>query len=80
VAERLARRLDGNASDAEALVVRLAPVGEPAPLPAPTPGAPGLRLVGDEGLPEAETPDAAPDAAPDERSEFEKNNNAEQQP
>jgi methyl-accepting chemotaxis protein len=76
VAERLARRLDGNASDAEALVVRLAPVGEPAPLPAPTPGAPGLRLVGDEGLPEAETPDAAPD----ERSEFEKKNNAEQQP
>jgi hypothetical protein len=32
--------------------------------------------VGDEGLPEAETPDAAPD----ERSEFEKKNNTEQQP
>ena len=29
VAERLARRLDANASDAEALVVRLAPVGAP---------------------------------------------------
>jgi methyl-accepting chemotaxis protein len=49
VAERLARRLDGNASDAEALVVRLAPVGEPdgveAPAPDDAPGAPGLRLV-----------------------------------
>ena len=29
MAERLARRLDANASDAEALVVRLAPVGAP---------------------------------------------------
>ena len=43
VAERLARRLDGNASDAEALVVRLAPVGEPVPL-----AAPDLRLIDEE--------------------------------
>jgi hypothetical protein len=42
VAERLARRLDGNASDADALVVRLAPVGEPIALPTPD-----LRLVDD---------------------------------
>ncbi len=43
VAERLARRLDANASDAEALVVRLAPVGEAEPPAAPAP--PELRLV-----------------------------------
>jgi len=43
VAERLARRLDAGASDAEALVVRLAPVGEAGePLPLP-----GLKLVDD---------------------------------
>jgi hypothetical protein len=50
VAERLARRLDGNASDAEALVVRLAPVGEAEAYETPAPedasGSPGLRLVG----------------------------------
>jgi len=67
VAERLARRLDGNASDAEALVVRLAPVGEPVPLPTPD-----LRLI-DEELYGAEEPhtDAPepPASAPDERSE-----------
>ena len=49
MAERLARRLDGNASDAEALVIRLAPVGEAGVLPAPAagdaPGARELRLV-----------------------------------
>ncbi len=43
VAERLARRLDANASDAEALVVRLAPVGEA--LSAEAVSGPGLRLV-----------------------------------
>lgn len=43
VAERLARRLDANASDAEALVIRLAPVGD-APEPE-TPTGPGLKLV-----------------------------------
>lgn len=49
VAERLARRLDGNASDAEALVVRLAPVGEAEGVESAgaedAPGTPGLRLV-----------------------------------
>lgn len=46
VAERLARRLDGNAADAEALVVRLAPVGEAeAVATGESPLAPGLKLV-----------------------------------
>jgi len=67
VAERLTRRLDGNASDAEALVVRLAPVGEPVSLPTPD-----LRLI-DEELYGAEEPHAdapePPARAPDERSE-----------
>jgi len=89
VAERLARRLDGDASDAEALVVRLAPVGEPVPLPA---SAPGLRLV-DEALsslleepaPEESEPSATTPGerggAPehDERSEPH-DDDAEQQP
>lgn len=48
VAERLARRLDASASDAEALVVRLAPVGESAE---PAAIAPELRLV--DGTPQA---------------------------
>ena len=43
VAERLARRLDANAADAEALVVRLAPVGEAETREAGI--TPGLRLV-----------------------------------
>ena len=68
VAERLARRLDGNASDAEALVVRLAPVGEPdgveAPAPDDAPGAPGLRLVAPfepgDAPPAPRTPDDFP--------------------
>jgi hypothetical protein len=60
VAERLARRLDGNASDAEALVVRLAPVGEPVPLPAPD-----LRLIDEEPY----AADDSSETAPDERSE-----------
>ena len=74
VAERLARRLDGNASDAEALVVRLAPVGEPVALPAPD-----LRLIdedpfgSEEPSGSEEHPARAPDdpsaTAPDERSE-----------
>ena len=55
VAERVARRLDANASDAEALVVRLAPVGE-APIAdtdsPDAPNAPGLRLV--DGTPRAD--------------------------
>jgi methyl-accepting chemotaxis protein len=40
VAERLARRLGSNVSDAQAMVVRLAPVGEAQEIPAPE-----LRLV-----------------------------------
>src|SRR5262249_54249892 len=64
VAERLARRLDGSASDAEALVVRLAPVGEPLPLPAPSPE---LRLVDDE-------------AASEKPAKSEANDDAEQPP
>src|SRR5262249_49332400 len=56
VAERLARRLDANASDAEALVVRLAPVGEPAG--AEPPAAPELRLIDGEEVPEDEPRDA----------------------
>jgi hypothetical protein len=68
VAERLARRLDGNASDAEALVVRLAPVGEPVALPAPD-----LRLIDEDPFGSEEHPASAPDdpsaTAPDERSE-----------
>ena len=65
VAERLARRLDGNASDAEALVVRLAPVGEPVALPSPD-----LRLIDED--PFGSEPSASEEpsaAAPDERSE-----------
>jgi hypothetical protein len=62
VAERLARRLDGNASDAEALVVRLAPVGEPVALPAPD-----LRLV-DDVLSEMTDPSAtSPDPTDESR-------------
>jgi methyl-accepting chemotaxis protein len=45
-AERLARRLEAQSSDADALVVRLAPVGESPALPAAPP--PGLRLVDDD--------------------------------
>jgi methyl-accepting chemotaxis protein len=41
-AERLARRLENNVSDAEALTIRLAPVGEPVEM---APPAPELRLV-----------------------------------
>jgi hypothetical protein len=67
VAERLARRLDGNASDADALVVRLAPVGEPVAIPTPD-----LRLI-DEELFGADDPSASapesPGNAPDEQSE-----------
>ena len=67
VAERLARRLDGNASDAEALVVRLAPVGEPIQIPAPD-----LRLIDDELFapedPAAGTPES-PASSADEQSE-----------
>jgi hypothetical protein len=60
VAERLARRLDGNASDAEALVVRLAPVGEPVQLPPPD-----LRLI-DEELFGSEEPSASTPEEPGE--------------
>jgi methyl-accepting chemotaxis protein len=66
VAERLARRLDGNASDAEALVVRLAPVGEPVPL-----SAPDLRLIDDEPF--------APDERSESVEKYE-HPDAEQQP
>ena len=70
VAERLARRLDGNASDAEALVVRLAPVGEPVPGAAGD-STPDLRLIdemfaadepppADEGNPSAAKPRTEP--------------------
>src|SRR2546423_15689142 len=46
VTERLARRLDGSALDAEALVVRLAPVGEAPPATLElAPPTPELRLV-----------------------------------
>jgi hypothetical protein len=46
VAERLARRLEVNVSDAEALVVRLAPVGEaPAREEMSSSDAPELRLI-----------------------------------
>jgi hypothetical protein len=75
VAERLARRLDASASDAEALVVRLAPVGEPMPIGSAV--APELRLVDDE-------PPALPEAAserPDERGEsHDHDDDAEQRP
>ncbi|MEQ1833436.1 MAG: hypothetical protein ABL977_10310, partial [Candidatus Eisenbacteria bacterium] len=60
VAERLARRLDANASDAEALVVRLAPVGE-APVPDDA-STPGLRLV-DAPMADASASEAADPAA-----------------
>jgi len=58
-AERLARRLEAQTSDADALVVRLAPVGDsPTPVAAPPDAAPprGLRLV-DEGA-EDDTPES----------------------
>ncbi|HXS82809.1 MAG TPA: hypothetical protein VN896_08815, partial [Methylomirabilota bacterium] len=65
VAERLARRLDGNASDAEALVVRLAPVGEPVALPAPD-----LRLIDEDpfGSEEPSGSEEHPAHAPDDPS------------
>lgn len=69
VAERLARRLDANASDAEALVVRLAPVGEPG---APEAAAvPGLRLVDarEPAAPPAPA-DAGAEAAPSHEPEL----------
>ena len=57
-AERLMRRLEGNVSDADALVVRLAPVGEALP---PAPLAPELRLVDPDDADERpEEPGAAP--------------------
>ncbi len=66
VAERLARRLEVNASDAEALVVRLAPVGEGlAPQGDETPE---LRLVDVTPLSEAELEPAEP-TAPEAREE-----------
>jgi DNA repair exonuclease SbcCD ATPase subunit len=53
-AERVARRLEVNVSDADALVVRLAPVGEPVVIPAP---APDLRLVDAERATEEDRPE-----------------------
>ncbi len=47
-AERLARRLEITVSDAEALTIRLAPVGEPLTEPPASEEAPGLRLVDPE--------------------------------
>jgi hypothetical protein len=59
VVERVARRLDANASDAEALVVRLAPVGDPeayeTSAPGDTPTTPDLKLV-DPGVSRADDP------------------------
>jgi hypothetical protein len=46
VAERLARRLEANSSDAEALVVRLAPVGETGAIGSSA--SPDLQLVEDD--------------------------------
>ena len=72
VAERLARRLDANASDAEALVVRLAPVGEPTPISAV--GAPELWLVDDE-------PPATPESSGERPGEpHEHGDDAEERP
>jgi hypothetical protein len=49
VAERLARRLEANSSDAEALVVRLAPVGETGAIGSiGTSASPELQLVEDD--------------------------------
>jgi hypothetical protein len=63
-AERLMRRIEGNVSDAEALVVRLAPIGDALPPAAPAPApAPGLRLV---DTPEAGEPGDDPRHAPRE--------------
>jgi hypothetical protein len=45
VAERVARRLEGNVSDAEALVVRLAPVGDAQPAEPEAGDAAELKLV-----------------------------------
>ena len=59
VAERLARRLDSGAADAEALAVRLAPVGEEPE------ATPGLRLLAreDRAMPPADDPSLSGDEA-----------------
>jgi methyl-accepting chemotaxis protein len=59
-AEKLMRRLEGNVSDADALVVRLAPVGEALPLSPPAPAL-ELRLVDPaEGEERHDDPGATP--------------------